>query len=177
MKIKTFLSLCFTIFLIIPCKANSYDRINRYDTYNRGNVKKQKYTGHYKVGEPYTIFGITYYPREEESYEEIGVASWYGKEFYGKKTANGEIYDMYDITAAHRTLPLPSIVKVTNLQNQKSIIVRINDRGPFAKDRIIDLSKASAKKLGFYEAGTVQVKVELLPKETQAMLRQYGLRD
>ncbi|MDA0902394.1 MAG: septal ring lytic transglycosylase RlpA family protein, partial [Proteobacteria bacterium] len=90
--------------------------------------KASNYKGYYKVGNPYKIKGITYYPKEYNNYEEVGEASWYGKKFHGKKTANGEIYNMGDLTAAHRTLPLPSIVRVTNLNNGKTLIVKVNDR-------------------------------------------------
>src|SRR3989344_6905312 len=101
------------------------------------------YSGHYKVGSPYQINNIKYHPKEIDSYDETGFASWYGPGFHGNKTANGEIFNQRRLTAAHNTLPLPSLVQVTNLENNKSIIVRVNDRGPFAKNkknRIIDLS-------------------------------------
>lgn len=137
---------------------------------------KLPYTGHYKVGNPYEIMGQKYYPRKDENYSEVGVSSWYGDDFYGKKTANGEIYDMYDLTAAHRTLPLPSIVRVTNLENGKSIRLRVNDRGPFAKNRIIDVSKVAAGKLGFHEQGTTRVKVEYLKDDTDKLLKILNLR-
>jgi len=174
MKHRKLVPIYCVLFLLISCgvNKNDYATVNRYGN----STRNRKYTGYYKVGEPYTVLGQTYHPKKEEKYEEIGIASWYGKEFYGKKTANGEIYNMHDITGAHRTLPLPSIVRVTNLENGKSIKVRINDRGPFTKNRIIDLSKESAKKLGFDEQGTAQVKVELLPEETKEMLERFGLK-
>jgi rare lipoprotein A (peptidoglycan hydrolase) len=128
------------------------------------------YQGRYKIGEPYKIKGIIYYPQDFENYEEYGRASWYGNDFHGKKTANGEIYNMGDMTAAHPLLPLPSIVKVTNLDNNKSVIVRVNDRGPFAKNRIIDVSQSAATILGFRMNGTANVKVEFLPLETKKLL-------
>lgn len=118
------------------------------------------HTGAYKKN-PYTVFGKTYYPKNESTgYKETGMASWYGTKFHGKSTANGEMYDLYGMTAAHKTLPLPSYVKVTNLQNGRSVVVRVNDRGPFHSNRIIDLSFAAAKKLGYADAGTARVKVE-----------------
>ncbi len=117
--------------------------------------------GVYKVGNPYEIAGTWYYPSEDYAYIEEGVASWYGQDFHGKRTANGERYDMNAVTAAHPTLPLPSIVKVTNLDNGRVLSVRINDRGPFHSKRIIDLSRRSAQLLGFYEAGTARVRVEI----------------
>lgn len=140
------------------------------------NKKTKKYDGYYKVGGPYTVLGQTYYPKEDPTYEEVGMASWYGSDFHNKKTANGEKYNMNDYTAAHRTLPMPCIVKVTNLENGKSVNVRINDRGPFAKNRIIDVSKKVAKKLDFHDKGTTKVKVEFLQKETDQLLKDYGLK-
>jgi len=118
--------------------------------------------GYKKLGKPYTIAGVTYVPRHEPDYEESGIASWYGDNFHGKKTANGELYDMNALTAAHRTLPLPSMVSVTNVRNGKVVIVRINDRGPFTKGRIIDVSARVAKELGFDQIGLTQVRVKYL---------------
>ncbi len=129
------------------------------------------YSGRYKIGDPYQINGIIYYPQDFENYEEYGRASWYGDDFHGKKTANGETYNMGDMTAAHPILPLPSIVRVTNLDNNKSVIVRVNDRGPFAKNRIIDVSQNAAVKLGFRMNGTANVKVEFLEAETKKLLK------
>jgi len=122
--------------------------------------------GAYKVGNPYEILGTWYYPAEDYAYVEEGIASWYGQDFHGKRTANGERYDMNALTAAHPTLPLPSIVKVTNLDNGRVLTVRINDRGPFHGRRIIDLSRRSAQLLGFYEAGTARVRVEINAQES-----------
>ncbi|WP_394561513.1 septal ring lytic transglycosylase RlpA family protein [Aquipseudomonas alcaligenes] len=116
--------------------------------------------GNYKAN-PYTVMGKTYYPiRDSRRYSATGTASWYGTKFHGQATANGEAYDLYGMTAAHKTLPLPSYVRVTNLDNGKTVILRVNDRGPFYSDRIIDLSFAAAKKLGYAESGTARVKVE-----------------
>ncbi len=117
--------------------------------------------GIYKVGNPYQIEGNWYYPAEDYGYKQEGVASWYGQDFHGKRTANGEKYDMNDITAAHPTLPLPSVVKVTNLDNGRVLDVRINDRGPYHSSRIIDVSRRAAQLLGFYEVGTARVRVEI----------------
>ena len=128
-----------------------------------------KYKGHYKVGNPYQIYDQWYYPKVDLDYVEVGKASWYGKKFHRKPTANGEIFYKSLLTAAHRTLPLPSMVKVTNLENGKSLKLKVNDRGPFAKNRIIDLSEKSAKKLGFHEQGTTTVRVEFLLKETKRL--------
>lgn len=125
--------------------------------------------GMYKVGNPYKIMGTWYYPKEDYSYSETGMASWYGEDFHALKTANGENYDMNTLTAAHRTLPLPSIVKVTNLENGRSLVLRINDRGPYAKNRIIDISKRGAQLLGYQAQGTAKVRVELLEKESKEL--------
>jgi len=116
--------------------------------------------GRYQVGKPYTIAGRTFVPKEDPNYSQRGKASWYGAAFHGRKTANGEVYDMDALTAAHPTLPLPSYVRVTNLDNGRSLVVRVNDRGPFAHGRIIDLSKAAALKLGYKGQGTANVQVD-----------------
>lgn len=118
--------------------------------------------GVHKVGSPYQIAGRWYYPREDRRYNRVGSASWYGELFHGRRTANGEIYDMDALTAAHPTLPLPSYVEVTNLANRRTIVVRVNDRGPYARDRIIDLSRRSASVLGFQRNGTAMVRVKYL---------------
>lgn len=118
--------------------------------------------GVYKVGDPYQIDGIWYYPREQPDYDETGVASWYGPGFHGKATANGEIFDSTALTAGHRTLPMPVNVRVTNLDNGKSLVLRVNDRGPFAKGRIIDVSEKAATLLGFHDIGTARVRVVYL---------------
>jgi rare lipoprotein A len=123
----------------------------------------------YKVGEPYQIDGKWYYPKEDYSYRETGVASWYGDEFDGRFTANGEIFDMNAVSAAHRTLPMPSVVRITNLENGRSMVVRVNDRGPFVKDRIVDLSHRGADLLGFRAKGTARVKVEILEQASRKM--------
>lgn len=120
---------------------------------------------------PYVIRGIKYYPlREVASFKQKGLASWYGSEEHGSLTANGEIYDMYALTAAHKTLPLGSYVHVTNLKNNKSLIVRINDRGPFIKGRIIDLSYTGASKLDFLNKGTTRVKIALLSEDPDTLV-------
>ena len=120
--------------------------------------------GVYKVGKPYQIDNVWYYPREQPDYDETGIASWYGPDFYGKYTANGELYDGGHLTAAHRTLPLPVNVRVTNLDNGKSIIVRVNDRGPYARGRIIDLSRRAAELLDVVQNGTARVRVSYVSR-------------
>lgn len=126
-------------------------------------------SGYYKVGNPYQVAGVWYYPKEDFGYKEIGVASWYGPDFHNGITANGELYDMHGLTAAHRTLPLPSIARITNLQNGRSLVLRINDRGPFVNNRVIDVSMRAAQLLGFKDQGTTQVQVEILPEESRAL--------
>jgi rare lipoprotein A len=116
--------------------------------------------GVYRVGKPYTIAGREYVPQEDINYSAVGLASWYGDDFHGRYTANGEIYDMNSISAAHPTLPLPSYVRVTNMANHRSMVVRVNDRGPYVGDRVIDLSVKTAKLLGFYGHGLAKVKVD-----------------
>ncbi len=116
----------------------------------------------YKLGNPYEVLGATYYPYHDPRFSEQGIASWYGEEFHGRKTASGEVYDMNSLTAAHKTLPLPSTVRVTNLDNGRTLLVRVNDRGPFVNGRIIDLSRRSAQMLGVYGTGTAKVRVEFV---------------
>ena len=118
--------------------------------------------GGYKVGKPYTIGGRTYVPAENPNYVAEGQASWYGKDFHGRKTANGEIFDMASISAAHKTLPMPSYVRVTNLSNDRSIVVRVNNRGPYVGDRLIDVSYKTAELLGFAKNGVARVRVQYL---------------
>lgn len=116
--------------------------------------------GVYRVGKPYVVAGRVYVPEEDPHYSATGLASWYGDDFHGRYTANGEIFDMESISAAHPTMPLPSYARVTNLANHKSIVVRVNDRGPFVAQRVIDVSAKTAKLLGFYDHGLAKVKVE-----------------
>jgi rare lipoprotein A len=126
---------------------------NDGDAIPRGN-------GRYHIGRPYVIAGVTYVPQEDPTYRAEGIASWYGDAFHGRLTSNGEVFDMRSITAAHPTLPLPSYVRVTNLANGKSLIVRVNDRGPFHANRVIDLSSRAAELLDVRRRGTARVRVE-----------------
>lgn len=163
--IPKFLSIVLTGFLLCACT----------ETQLASHVLKQlpsassgpHSVGHYKVGNSYKIKGNRYTPKEKFGGSEVGIASWYGPGFHGKTTANGEIFDENQLTAAHRTLQLPSIVRVTNLENGKSLIVRVNDRGPFAHGRIIDLSKKSAELLDFKNNGTAKVRVTVLGEESR----------
>ena len=116
--------------------------------------------GRDQTGQPYMVKGKWYYPKEEKGYKKTGGASWYGNAFHGRLTANGEIYDMTHLTAAHPTMPLPSYARVTNMANGNSVIVRVNDRGPYEKDRVIDLSHRAAELLDYSHAGMASVKVE-----------------
>ena len=120
----------------------------------------------YKIGKKYSVGGKYYYPKKDLYYNKTGIASWYGPKFHGKLTANGEIYNQYALTAAHKTLPIPSAVKVTNLKNNKSIVLRINDRGPFVNDRIIDLSSKAADILDLKREGTGLVRVQILREKS-----------
>jgi rare lipoprotein A len=116
--------------------------------------------GYYRVGDPYVVAGRTYVPGEDPNYSAEGTASWYGSDFHGRRTANGEIFDQESISAAHPTLPIPSYARVTNLANRRSIIVRVNDRGPFTGNRVVDLSYKTAELLGFHKNGIARVRVE-----------------
>lgn len=116
--------------------------------------------GTYRVGKPYQVAGRTYVPKENPRYRAEGIASWYGEDFHGRLTANGEIFDMESIAAAHPTMPIPSYARVTNLDNGRSMIVRVNDRGPYHSDRVIDVSSKAADLLGFKRRGTARVRVE-----------------
>ncbi len=112
---------------------------------------------------PYTVLGQTYHPlTSADGFVEEGIASWYGPQFHAKRTASGEVYNMYDMTAAHRILPMQTKIQVTNLENNKSVTLRVNDRGPFAKDRVVDLSYAAAKELDVVRPGTAKVRVEAI---------------
>lgn len=137
-------------------------------------VPKVKKLGHFRVGEPYQINGVRYTPQLDWDYDQQGRASWYGKPFHGRQTANGEIYDQNELTAAHQTLPLPSVVRVTNLENGRSLVLRVNDRGPFIQGRIIDVSRRAAQLLKFHGQGTTQVRVEVLEKESRQAAAEVG---
>lgn len=116
--------------------------------------------GRYKVGSPYKIDGQWFTPREQPDYDEVGHGSFYSEDFHGRRTANGEIFDMYAMSAAHPTLPLPSYAYVTNLENGRTVLVRINDRGPYVKSRLIDLSKQAARYLGYERKGIARLRVK-----------------
>ncbi|WP_394694616.1 septal ring lytic transglycosylase RlpA family protein [Hyphobacterium sp.] len=141
-------------------------------------------SGEQKIGRPYTIAGRTYVPARDDDYDEIGVSSWYGPNFHGLPTANGEIFDQNALSAAHTTLPIPAMIEVTNLENGRTAILRLNDRGPFADDRILDVSRAAAIELGFLSQGLARVRVRYLgppdgvaPAGTIAPSRIYASND
>ncbi len=139
----------------------------RYPSHAEGKPAAAPGKGGYKVGKPYQVGGVWYTPREQPNYDEVGTASWYGNAFHLKATANGELFDMNAVTAAHTTLPLPSLVEVTNLENGRKLKVRVNDRGPFVGNRIIDLSYEAARQLGFERKGLAQVRVRYLGAATE----------
>ncbi len=141
--------------------ANQYGVQSSPRVWN-GSGRPPRGTGTRKLGKPYVVAGRTYVPRHDPYYNRVGYASWYGDDFHGRLTANGEVFDMHALTAAHPTLPMPSVVRVTNLENGRTIVVRVNDRGPFVKDRLIDLSRAAASRLGFQRAGVTRVRVKFL---------------
>lgn len=122
----------------------------------------------FKIGQPYEVKGVWYTPEADYGYDRTGVASWYGRQFQGRYTANGEVYDLNELTAAHTTLPLPCVVEVTNLANGRALRLRVNDRGPFADGRIIDVSRRAAQLLGFERTGTAEVRVRVLRNESIA---------
>ena len=128
----------------------------------------------YKVGQPYQVDGVWYYPAVNYDYDETGVASWYGPGFTGHATASGETYDENALTAAHKTLPLPTLVRVTNLENGRQIQIRINDRGPFVNNRIIDLSRRGAQLLGMEQQGTAKVRVQVMADESRQLALAAG---
>ena len=166
--LKLFSTLCFAASLSITVTGCSGSGGKRVTTLSPKVVsygqRVPRGGGRYKIGKPYQIAGKWYRPREDTTYDRVGIASWYGDMFHGRRTANGEVYDMDALTAAHPTLPLPVYARVTNLANGKSIVVRINDRGPYKRNRIIDLSRRSAQLLGVIAKGTAKVRVTYLGK-------------
>lgn len=158
------MSLLFSVLSLVGCsstmKRDPFAGIG--SPMYKGNGPLPKGGGHYQVGEPYEVAGIWFYPQEDPAYDKMGVASWYGPQFHRRMTSNGEWFDMDYFSAAHPTLPLPSYAKVTSLETGKEIVVRVNDRGPFVADRIIDLSRKSAEALGFRRRGTAEVRVQYI---------------
>jgi rare lipoprotein A len=163
---KYIISLLIIIFIFTGCSRREYKGVVYYTP---GNKPTQK---------AYVINGRVYIPKKHVpvGWTEKGIASWYGPDFHGKYTSNGEIYNMYDYTAAHKTLPMNTRVKVTNLNNGKSVIVRINDRGPFVRGRIIDLSYAAGKKIGIDKTGTAPVKLEVIGFGNRNYVNRYMIQ-
>lgn len=166
--------LLFVMSLLLSSCMSTEDRLHhRLSKEDRSNLH---YKGHYKVGKPYKVKDQLYTPTNDTNYNRVGVASWYGnRHFHNRNTANGDQYSRHLLTAAHPTLPLPSLVKVTNIKNNKSIILMVNDRGPFVKNRILDVSERAAQVLGFKNSGITEVRVQYLPQETQDFLRKIAL--
>ncbi|MGB8274565.1 MAG: septal ring lytic transglycosylase RlpA family protein [Alphaproteobacteria bacterium] len=167
-------SLRAAALLALPCVllsacAETEFVVNTTKEVREATATTPKSQGVYKVGKPYQVDGVWYYPQEDYSYSATGIASWYGPDFHGKTTSNGEIFDMNEVTAAHKTLPLPSIARVTNLENGRSLLVRVNDRGPFVNGRIIDVSRRTAQLLGFEAAGTAKVRVDVVADQSRAL--------
>ena len=165
-------AMAVTIVLALLAGCNGSEKISP----SAGTAGK----GLYKVGKPYQVDGIWYYPKQDLSYDETGIASWYGEQFHGRYTANGEVFDLNGLTAAHHTLPMPSIVQVTNLENGRTLTLRVNDRGPFAGARIIDVSRQAAQLLGFERNGTAKVRVRVMEAESmqaQAVARRNGVEE
>lgn len=156
--------------LLAACTSPS---LSEHDQQRQSRYLAQYPKGSVKIGRLYTINGKEYLPAYQPGYVQEGIASWYGPNFHGKKTANGETYNQYAMTAAHTTLPMPSIVEVTNLGNGRTVKVRVNDRGPFASERIIDLSRAAADKLDMVRNGTAKVRVRLLEDETHRFIAEH----
>lgn len=176
-KVSKFLLLFFIAISLSGCFGFS-KKEKMYKNLSKEDPRNTKYTGHYKIGKQYKIKGKKYNPQNVTRYSNTGTASWYGTRhgFHGSKTANGDTYNKNLLTAAHRTLPMPSLVKVTNLNNKKSLILMVNDRGPFSHNREIDVSEKAADLLGFKQAGITKVKVEYLHLETKDFLKKLGLK-
>lgn len=165
------IALGLSLLLLQACagsSAPSYE-ISPDSAYDRDMEGKS--TGAFKIGNPYRVDGRWYKPKETYRFRQTGVASWYGPNFHGKLTANGEVYDQNALTAAHKTLQLPSIIRVTNLKNGRSVIVRVNDRGPFSKGRVLDMSRKGAEVLQYINQGTTRVQIEMLEKESRVVAR------
>ncbi|ALN41408.1 RlpA-like protein [Rickettsia rhipicephali] len=173
------LIFCFGLSGCNTSKRLPYSHKYSYKELSKDDPHNLTYKGHYKVGKNYKIKGKTYKPHNPKSFTETGYASWYGgrkDSFHGKKTANGDRFNRNLLTAAHKTLPLPCLVKVTNKANNKAVILMVNDRGPFKKNRIIDVSQKAAEILAFKNQGITKVKIEYLPNETEKFLKNINLK-
>lgn len=159
------LALCAVMILAAACSSTSPSGT----ALNASAAPAAEAGGRYKIGEPYQVSGVWYYPNEDYGYDETGIASWYGSDFHGRKTANGEVFDMNELTAAHPTLPMPSLARVTNMDNGRSLVVRVNDRGPFHGGRLVDVSRRAAQMLGFEKNGVAKVRLQVLTDESKAI--------
>jgi rare lipoprotein A len=169
-----FAIVLFSCFLLTACTETElvshwWKNLGSRDGSSTGSSSARQQQGNFKVGRPYHAMGKWYTPSESYSYDEAGIASWYGDQFHGKKTANGEVFDKNAMTAAHPTLQLPSLVRVTNLENGRSTVLRVNDRGPFKRNRVIDVSHRAADVLGFTANGTAKVRVQVLDRESRLL--------
>lgn len=176
MRVSLIGKLAILMFTVVLAGCGATDRANHRgyksakldpfagtgSPYYRGGGRIPFGGGKYYVGNPYQVAGRWFTPREQPNYDRTGVASWYGEAFDRRMTANGEYFDMNTLTAAHATLPLPSYVLVTNLENNRNVVVRVNDRGPFVDSRVIDVSKRAADELGYRQKGTARVRVQYL---------------
>jgi peptidoglycan lytic transglycosylase len=174
-KISLLALFLASLIALSSCRSFDPSKISFFSFKKCSSSYDSSYEGHYKVGVPYKINGRWYYPQEDPFYDKIGIASWYGQDFHCKKTANGQIFNKEEFTAAHKTLPLPSVAIVTNLSNGRATKVIINDRGPFAHDRIIDLSERTATALGMRRKGVSTVRVKFLQNETNRLLTKLAL--
>lgn len=181
-KLIELLLLFFCCTILSSCSVDSKSHL--YKKLSKEDPTNFQYQGHYKIGKKYTVRGRTYKPITDNNFTQVGTASWYGSgagprsksNFHGKKTANGDKFNKHMLTCAHPKLPLPSLVKVTNLKNNKSVILMVNDRGPFKKSRIIDVSEKAATILGFKNQGVTKVKVQYLHHDTQDFLQKIALK-
>ncbi len=178
-KIFHIFSVFIVIFLLSLNLSACTTSNSSFDNLSKEDKNNKKYQGHFKVGKKYSIKGKSYKPVKCNKYSKIGKASWYGSKngFHGKKTANGDVYNKHMLTAAHKTLHMPCLVKVKNLENGKSVIVLVNDRGPFTDNREIDVSERAATLLGFKNKGIAKVKVQYLHAETKKLLKTFDITD
>jgi rare lipoprotein A len=161
--------ILFSAFLLTACTETELLSHWWKDANYSSSKKPTPTQGNFKVGNPYQAMGKWYTPTENYSYDETGIASWYGDQFHGKRTANGETFNKNALTAAHPTLQLPSLVRVTNLDNGRSAVLRVNDRGPFSRSRLIDVSHRASDVLGFTAQGTAKVRVQVLDRESRIL--------
>ena len=175
MKLTQVFILSFVALALVACSTSAptrkAGRMPRNDEMPKGDQGVKR-----KVGNPYKVAGVWYHPKEDPSYDQVGFASWYGRDFHGKKTANGEIYNMNALTAAHKTLPMPTYVKVTNLENNRSLVLRVNDRGPFVAGRLIDVSRRGAQLLGFEKQGVTRVRIQASDEQGRVVSRKSDNR-